>query len=392
MGRNHAQDQFKVNQRLTLNYGIRYQLNGPYYDRYGSIANFDPASGAFVLPETGISHPNAFYPKNIPLISASKAGFPEGSLVKYPKNSFYPRIGAAYKPFNNDKTVVRAGYGIYGNLIYGSLGRALGGGPFSGSTTFTNAITNGVPLFSFPYPFLPTGSTATQNAFGVNPNLGTPYTQQWNLTIEHQVAGAALRVSYVGSSSVNLVYTRNLNQPAPSTTAFANNRRPYPLFNSISYYDNGGNQRYDGLQTTIAKNYGNALTFNAGYTWAKDLTDTQEGTFTGQTIQNQFDRRSERANNLLTASHRVYGYAIYQLPVGKGHRFLNQGGVANLILGGWQMAANAMMQSGQFFTPTFTGFDPSNTNSIGGLPMLWPVSAPLLPAARISTTGSTPQP
>ena len=166
----YAQDQFKVNQRLTLNYGLRYQLNGPYYDRYGSIANFDPKSGAFVLPEDGITHVNPFYPKNIPIISASQAGFPDRTLVRFPKNSFYPRIGFAYKPFGDDKTVIRAGYGIYGNLIYGSLGRALGGGPFSGSTTYTNAINNGVPLFSFPYPFLPTGASSTQNAFGVNPD------------------------------------------------------------------------------------------------------------------------------------------------------------------------------------------------------------------------------
>ncbi len=364
----YAQDQFKVNQRLTLNYGVRYQLLGPYYDRYGSIANFDPKTGAFVLPEAGLNHVNPFYPKNIPIISASQAGFPEKSLVRFPKNSFYPRVGAAYKPFGDDKTVIRAGYGIYGNIIYGSLGRALGGGPFSGSTTYTNALTGGVPLFRFPNPFLPTGATATQNAFGVNPDLATPYTQQWNLTIERQVGGAALRVSYVGSRSVSLVYTRNLNQPAPSTTPFTNSRRFYPIFNNISYYDNGGSQRYHGLQAAIAKNYGKSLTFNAGYTKASDWTDTQEGTFTGQTIENQFDRRPEWANNLLTASQRVYGYAIYQLPVGKGHRFLNNSRAGDLVLGGWQVAFNAMAQSGQFFTPSFTGFDPSNTNTIGGRP------------------------
>jgi hypothetical protein len=364
----YAQDQFKVNQRLTLNYGVRYQLLGPYYDRYGSISNFDPKSGAFVLPEAGVSHVNPFYPKNIPLTSASKAGFPERTLVRFPKTSFYPRLGAAYKPFGDEKTVIRAGYGIYGNLIYGSLGRALGGGPFSGSTTYTNALTAGVPLFKFPYPFLAAGTTATQNAFGVNPDLSTPYTQQWNVTLERQVGSAALRISYVGSRSVSLVYTRNLNQPPAGTTPFSANRRFFPIFNNISYYDNGGSQRYHGFQAAIAKNYGDSLTFNAGYTKASDHTDTQEGTFTGQTLENQFDRRAEWANNLLTASQRVFGYAIYQLPVGKGRRFLHSSRVGDYVLGGWQLAFNAMAQSGQFFTPTFTGFDPSNTNTIGGRP------------------------
>jgi len=368
----YAQDQFKVNQRLTINYGLRYELLGPYYDRYGSIANFDPKTGAFILPQNGVTHVNPFYPKNIPILSASQAGFPDGSLVGYPKLNFYPRVGAAYKPFGDDKTVVRAGFGTYGNLVYGSLGRGLGGGPFSGSTTYTNAITNGVPLFSFPYPFLPTGAAATQNAFGVNPNLTTPYTEQWNFTVERQLGSAALRLSYVGSHSAKLIYARNLNQPPPSTTPFSANRRPYPIFNSITYYENGGNQRYNGLQAAIAKNYGNNLTFNAGYTFAKDLTDTQEGTFAGQTIQNQFDRRSEYANNLITPTHRVYGYAIWQIPVGKGHRVLNRSGVAEAALGGWQMAWNAMVQSGQFFTPSFTGFDPSNTNLIGGRPDVVP--------------------
>ncbi len=368
----YAQDQFKVNQRLTLNYGLRYELLGPYYDRYGSIANFDPTTGAFVLPDAGVSNVNPFYPKNIPLLAASKAGFPDQALVRYPKANFYPRVGAAYKPFGDDKTVIRAGYGIYGNLVYGSLARGLGGGPFSGSTTYTNALTNGVPLFSFPYPFLPTGTTATQNAFGVNPNLSTPYTEQWNLTVERQVGSAALRLSYLGTHSAELIYARNLNQPPPSTIPFTNSRRPYPIFNTITYYDNGGNQRYNALQATIARNFGSQLTFNAGYTWAKDLTDTQEGTFSGPTIQNQFDRRAEYGNNLLTPTHRVYGYAIWHIPVGKGHRILNRGGLVEAVLGDWQMAWNAMAQSGQFFTPSFSGFDTSNTNTIGGRPDVVP--------------------
>jgi len=220
-------------------------------------------------------------------------------------------------------------------------------------------VTNGVPLFSFPSPFLPTGAAATQNAFGVNPNPTTPYTEQWNFTVERQLGSAALRVSYVGSHSAKLIYARNLNQPPPGTIPFSTNRRPYPIFNSITYYENGGNQRYNGLQAAIAKNYGNQLTFNAGYTWAKDLTDTQVGTFSGQTIQNQFDRRSEYANNLITPLHRVYGYSIWQIPVGQGHRLWNRSGIGEAALGSWQMAWNATAQSGQFFTPSFSGFDPS---------------------------------
>ncbi len=370
----YAQDEFKASSRLTLNYGVRWQLEGPYYDRYGSIASFDPSSGSFLAPSDGITHLNAFYPKNIPVVSAKQAGFPDRTLVKFPKNNVYPRAGFAYKPFSGDRTVIRGAYGIYGNLIYGSLGRALGGGPFSGSTTFNNSITDGVPLLSFPSPFLPSGSTATQNAFGVNPNLTTPYTQQWNLTVEHQFGSAAMRLSYLGTHSVDLVYSRNLNQPFPSTVPFSSSRRFFPIFNNITYYENGGGQRYNALQATVAKNYGNALTFNAGWTWAKDLADTQDsGGFSGQTIENQFNRRAEWANNQITPTHRVYGYAIYQFPFGRGRRYLNASPrLLDAAFGGWQMAWNAMWQAGQFFTPSFSGFDPSNTNTLGGRPDVVP--------------------
>ena len=370
----YAQDQFKASRKLTLNYGIRWELEGPYYDRYGDIANFNPTTGSWVVPTVGQGNVNAYYPKNIPVVTASQAGYPDNALVNSQNHYFYPRVGMAYKPFDNDRTVVRAGYGIYGNLIYGGLGRALGGGPFSGSTTFTNAITNGSPLFSFPSPFLPNGTAATQNAFGVNPNLVVPYTQQFNLTIEKQLGSTALRLSYVGTRSVHLAYQRNLNEPAPSTTPFSNSRRPYPIFNTINYYDNGGYQSYNGLQAAIAKNYGKNLTFNTGWTWSKDLTDTQDsGGFSGQLIENQFNRQAERANNLITPTHRVFGYAVYHLPFGHGQRFLDkQGGVVQAILGGWQTSLNAMAQSGQFLTLSYSGFDPSNTNTIGGRPDVVP--------------------
>jgi hypothetical protein len=370
----YAQDQFKVTQSLTLNYGLRWQLQGPYYDRYGSIANFSPSLGSWVVPTAGLSHLNPFYPSNIPVVGAKQAGYPDGSLVDFRKNNIYPRVGFAWKPFHDDKTVIRGGYGIYGNLIYGALGRALGGGPFSGSTTYNNAITNGVPLFSFPYPFLPSGSSATQNAFGVNPHLRTPYTQQWNLTVERQIAGAAIRLSYLGTHSVDLVYTRNLNQPMASLIPFTASRRFFPIFNTITYYDNGGSQRYNGLQATVAKNYGNSLTFNGGWTWAKDLTDVQDtGGFAGQTLADQFNRKAEWGNNQITPTHRVYGYAIYQLPFGRGRKYLNHSsGIVDTLFGGWQMAWNAMWQSGQFFTPSFSGFDPSNTSTLGGRPDVVP--------------------
>ena len=248
------------------------------------------------------------------------------------------------------------------------------GGPFSGSVTYTNKITDGVPLLSFPSPFLTSGTTSTQNVAGVNPHVKNPYTQQWNLTLEQEVASVGLRVSYLGSHSVSLLYRRNLNLPPPSTTPFSTSLRRYPLYNQVIYAESGGSESYNALEVGAEKRFGKNLTFNTGWTWARSLTDTQDSggggsTYAGQVIQDQYNRNVEKANNQLVVPHRVFAYAVYALPLGSGQRlFPGAKGVVQQIIGGWEMAWTAVAQSGQWFTPSFSGSDPSNTNTIGGRP------------------------
>ncbi len=372
----YIQDQFKMNRKLTLNYGVRWELMGPFSHKRGAIYSFDPKTGALVIPDKGASSVNPYFPSNIPIEKASEAGYPADSLLVSRKGYFQPRVGFAYKPFGGGNTVIRAGYGIYGNLVYRPLGRDMGGGPFSGSATFINSIENGVPLFSFPEPFLASavGAAGSQNVQGKNPNMKVPYTQQWNLTVEHQIREVGFRVSYVGTRSVNLIYLRNLNQLPPSTAPFSASERPYPLYNRVTWADNGGNEFYSGLEIAATKRQGKNLTFGAGWTWARDLTDTQDGggggsSYGGQVIQNQFDRSVERANNALVLRQRAFGYAIYMLPVGRNQRFLSSAGtLLDGVLRGWQTSWSVNLQSGQFFTPSFSGFDPSNTATFGGRP------------------------
>src|SRR5260370_2811880 len=129
----------------------------------------------------------------------------------------------------------------------------MAGGPFSGSVTCINAINNGVPLFTFPSPFLTSGTTSVQNVAGVNPHLRNPYTQQWNLTVEQQVGSVGVRVSYLGARSVDLLYRRNLNQPPASTTSFSNALRPYGLYNPIIFPDPGGTHFYNAPEMAAQK-------------------------------------------------------------------------------------------------------------------------------------------
>src|SRR5262249_42151135 len=139
----------------------------------------------------------------------------------------------------------------------------------------------------------------------------------------------------------------------------------------VTWYDNGGTQQYNALQVSGSKTYGKNLFFNTGFTWAKDLTDTQNtnATFTGPMVQDQYNRRADRGDNILTRPVRVYINAIYALPVGRDQRFgRHMGRFLDAVVGGWQTSWVSEMQAGQYFTPTFSGFDVSNTNSLGPAP------------------------
>lgn len=380
----YAQDQFKVTPRLSLSYGVRWELTPPYTDKFGRIFNYSPSAGALVVPSKGLGFINPLFPKTVKIVSAGQAGYPADSLLDYNKHNFYPRIGVAYKLTSNGKTVIRAGYGLYGNIIYGTIARNLEGGPFGGTVTYFNSITNGVPLLSFPKPFVPEAGQVAgfASASAFNPHLRTPYLQQWNVTLERQIGSVGLSVAYVGSHAVNLLYGRNINQVRASTTPFSASAQPNPNFDTITLFENGGSQKYNSLQVSAAKRMGKNLHFSSGWTWARDLTDQSDNDwiFADNPIQNQFDRRSEWANNAYTPTQRFYADVVYALPVGRNQRFgSHMLALAEGLLGGWRLSTVITLQTGQWFTPTFAGFDPSNTNTIGGRPDVI-AGAPLYPA------------
>jgi hypothetical protein len=367
----YAQDQWKITSRLTASYGLRWELQGPYYDKLGRIFGFDPKTGSLVVPDNGVPNISSLFPKNIPIETATEAGYPDKSLVRFPKHNIYPRIGLAYKLTADGKTAIRAGYGVYGNTIYGALISSSRGGPFAGSETFFNSITNGVPLLSFPNPFISGAGQVggLQNVSGFNPNIRTPYTQQWNMTLEKQIRTVGISIAYIGAHSVDLLYRRNLNQPPPSTQPFSEYLNP--RYNNITWTENGTGQSYNSLQISAVKNVGQNLTFSSGWTWARDLTDAPDDDwiYPDNPIQNQYDRRSERGNNTFTPIQRFYADVVYALPFGaRQHFFSSMPAVGNAVLGGWRISSVITLQTGQFFTPSFDGFDPSNTNTQGGRP------------------------
>jgi hypothetical protein len=367
-------DDFKFSRRLTLQLGLRYEYQTPTGHLMDALYNFDPSTGGLVLlSERTRQFLNPLFNPAIPISVADGDRMPRGNLWRADRNNFAPRLGFAFRPLASSTFAIRGGYGIfYDVLSYGLAGSVLTG-PFTpGQETFTNAIVNGQPLFQFPRPFpdATVGPAASRPAVsGIIPYIRNPYVQQWSLTVEKEKFNVGFRASYFGTKGTQLLTTRNINQPLPSATPFNQNRRPFPLYENILLADQGGNSIYHGLQLE-ANRRAASLIFSSAYTWSNTISDAADsGNDAAAAMQNAYDRRAERAREAYALQHRFTSFAIWRIPVGRGRRFLsNLSGPGNHFIGGWEFVMQGYLQTGPWFNPTFTGSDPSGTNSLTGRP------------------------
>jgi hypothetical protein len=326
-----------------------------------------------VVPSADIlkNNVNPAFPPQIPLTTADQAGFPRRSLRHGDRNNFQPRVGFAWRPGVLKSTVVRGGYGIYMDDLTADIFSRQYGGPFRVTETFTNNVVNNAPILTFTQPFLQLGTPGAVAIEALALNLRNPQIQQWNLTLEREIAfQTGVRLSYIGSKSSQLIYRRNINEPLPSTIPFNQNRRPYPLYQNININENGGNQIYHAFSAEVQRRWSKGLSFQSAWTWAKNISDTDEqgNTEGGPVIEDTNNRSRERSDVQYNPHHRFFAQTIWELPVGSGRRYLSRRGPVDWILGGWQISAVYTAQTGEYLTPTFSGTDPSNTNTIGGIP------------------------
>jgi hypothetical protein len=197
---------------------------------------------------------------------------------------------------------------------------SLTSGPFVSNETFNNQIVNGSPLFAFPEPFLAVGSLGSQDINALGVNAFNPYTMQWNASVEQELLGMGMRVSYLGTRSVNLLYRRNLNQPVASTVPFNNDRRPYPQFRNINFIENGGNSMYHALQVEAERKFSRGLYYQVGWTWAKQLAHGVDSGELGATIQDAYNRSADWGDELYLMRHRLVSSFIWETPVRAGPR------------------------------------------------------------------------
>ena len=404
----YIQDSFRFSPKLTLEYGVRWDWNPPFYDKYGNIGNFDqsvPRTGKVVYP-SGFG--NLLAPEfeiavnacpGTPNLPATGAGIPGVPCTPFVTNSqdhlpkglredhvyhFYPRVGFAYRPFADGNTVVRAGFGIYDAPLLGAVFYSLTGTAQTDNRTFTNiAPGTGAPIYSWPNMY------AGGNGVSVDPygnayfgtanslNLKNPYMMQWNFSVDRNLGGnTGLRVSYIGSHSVQLGFAQNLNQSAPSTTPYTDqplSARPFPYWGEIENRDSGATASYHSLQVELNRRFQNGLSFTGAYTLASNISDNggpHPNSFGGETgngrIEDAYNRAANRGQVYGTRRHRFIGTAVYELPFGNGRAFLNHSnGLVNSVLGGWRLSTIFLAQSGDYETPYFSSGagDPSGTGS-----------------------------
>lgn len=365
-----AQDDWKLSRTLTLSYGLRYELNSAASLREENIYTFDPAGGAVVVPsERSLRLLSPYLPPTVRVLTAHQAGFPR-NLRRTDRNNLAPRFGFSWQPSPAAHTVIRGGAGIYYTPFSGAVTGALASGPYAISTTAINQISGGVPLFTFAQPFAAPGQAGSLNLTAISPELSNPRVLQYSLSIERELArDLGVRLSYLGVKGTQLAYRRNINQPWPSEQPFSPTRRPYPLYATLDYADNGANSLYSGLQVQLQRRFSRGLFLVSAWTWSKALSEVDDtGNAELQTmIENAYDRRRDRADLYAVARHQWMNQVLYELPWARRHRWL----------GGWQLNALVNLASGNFLNPLWSGADTTGTGITSARPdLVRPISYP----------------
>jgi len=393
----YAQDDWRVNPRLTLNLGVRYDYFQPYREMAGQQANFYPTGplgvgtgiGVYVLPTQSRNvylapwFTSLLAKDNITLQYSNN---PALSVTQ--KTNFAPRIGAAYQV--DPVTVVRAGFGIfYGGLENIGFGPNIANNyPFEYTATFPapnclagNCPANGITLengFSNALAVGLANFPSTPGLQGLSPNPKTQYTIDYNLSLERSFTpNVAVTLRYVGTQGRHIITGTNNNasealvNPSLSTLPF----QPFPDFAGAGFDSPNSISSYNALQATVEKRFSQGLSFLATYTWSHSLDDAPDpfGSNADGGYRNNLliPIRLDYSNSAFDVRNRVTFNGNYQLPFGEGQQHLNRQGLMNLLAGGWMSSLTFVDQSG----PPITVY-PNTATAAGGTAFAIPLRDP----------------
>lgn len=359
-----VQDDWKIRPNLTLNLGLRYQINHGWNEVHNNMSSFDPnvtnTDGTLGAYWFGTTHANG-----------------RTSLQANTYNTVQPRVGFAWA--YNPKTTLRGGFGLYSYTwsldTYGGNNTAFGMGSAVSSSGALSDDTNGItPVTkldgpgtqfgtSTALPFV-AGSTSP-DAFNGQPvgyvqyHTPVPRIAQWNLSVQRALTtDFVAELAYVGSHGSKLNFPTDLNQ-VPQSKWSSNDaaERPFPNFQCICdsvSSTNNAISNYNSLQASITKRMTHGLSLSFNYVWAHMLDDQDSSGWGGrggnQYFQNASDPGANYSNSNFDVRHAFKGYAVYELPFGKGKPFLNGNRLVDEAVGGWQLAGTVILQTGNPFS------------------------------------------
>jgi len=342
------QDDWRVTPELTLNLGLRWEWAGRPVSKDNTISTviFDQSGARLITAKNPEGYPAA--------------------LAYDDFNNFAPRFGFAYNPkFLGGKTVLRGAYGTFYQRELANTWVDLAiNDPFIRQTNFNLDTDPNSPFYFAKYDLSRPTALAPSSpllTFAVDTNWRDGMVHQWNFNVQQSLGfGTVLQVAYVGNRGLRLPWSTLANQPAPGPGPIQP-RRPYPNFGLIYGLGSGGDSYYNGLQIQVEKRYSNGLLFMAGYTYSKCIS-TSDSTFVGEgtSIQNGRDFSQQRGLCTQDIRKRLTFSWLYDLPFGRGKRFLNgTSGIVDAFLGGWQINGILTFRSGSPFTVSQPGDAPN---------------------------------
>ena len=369
----YAQDTFKVSPRLTINYGLRYELPFPYTEQKNRQNLFVPGRQSVVFPTAPAG-----------LLYPGDPGVPKG-LIQTEKKAFAPRVGIAWDPTGSSKWLISSAYGIFYDPYYtgqgGPLQTPISAPPYLQTPQVT------LPNFSDPF----NGSNPFNQSFAhpmtlltLDPKLGLPYAQDWNLNVERSLRSNWLfEIGYIGTKGTKLPRFVEGNPavfvPGATSPNNADQRRLYSgctiaqpspcTYSSVGLISGNTNSTYHALQTSLRKRFTQGFSMLGSYTFSKTLDDVSSLNITGSAsqstagendlAQNPFNLPAEHGRSMFDARHRFVISYEWDLPF-----FAHEQNWYEHILGGWQLNGITTFMSG---TP-FTVYDSTAISAQGGAP------------------------
>ncbi|HEU4796765.1 MAG TPA: carboxypeptidase regulatory-like domain-containing protein [Pyrinomonadaceae bacterium] len=367
-------DSWKVNRKLSLELGVRYQFGQPFYTQANNIANFDPslydpAQAVTILANGNIDTSkggnrfnglvragNGVPPEELArvpggdsaAVRAVPVGAPRGLYEGH--HYFMPRVGFAYSPFDDNKTSIRGGFGMYydrveGNLIFPSLSNP----PYATSAQFQNANLANI-----------TGGSTTAAPFAqinaINPDLDTPYTMSYSLSLQRELPyGIFAEAAYVANLGRHLIRQPDINQPTfeqlranipPGPNVNVNALRPFKGYTAIRMRLSDSTSNYHGMQLYAAKRKGDLL-MTTSYTWSKVLTDASGF---NDNPEDPFNRKFNYGPATFDRRHVFALTYTYTLKM-----FSRAQGFTRALLHGYEISGITRLQTGPYLTATATG-------------------------------------